>query len=263
MSRDKIDRRILRVSADPDLTWRAWGDPAIIESWFADAASGSAEVGGELVHSFDKFGLELRYRVIESRRPDLLVLEGASPTGHRFRQEIHIRADGGETVLELIHSGFADDDWDGEYEGVDSGWKLSLALLRHYLERHPERRRRLYFAMRPIAIEIPAARQLYTTAAGLERWLADRAAIESEHWALDLGLLGPLHGRVLADSGRELAIVWEEIDGALELKIFEAGPAVMAALRAHSWADEPPQVEAVEAWMASALERLNDVIASV
>jgi hypothetical protein len=49
-------------------------------------------------------------------------------------------------VLRLVHSGFgADADWDDEYQGVENGWTFELRSLRHYLERHPGRKRHLAF----------------------------------------------------------------------------------------------------------------------
>lgn len=46
--------------------------------------------------------------------------------------------DGGGTTVRLVHSLFADGaDWDGELEGMESGWPPFFAVLRHYLARWP------------------------------------------------------------------------------------------------------------------------------
>jgi hypothetical protein len=44
----------------------------------------------------------------------------------------------GKTVLRLVTSGIPDaKEWDGFYNGTNSGWKSFLRTLRHYLERNP------------------------------------------------------------------------------------------------------------------------------
>jgi hypothetical protein len=43
----------------------------------------------------------------------------------------------GKTVLRLVHSGIpSGPDWDGFYDGTNSGWPSFFRALRHYLERH-------------------------------------------------------------------------------------------------------------------------------
>jgi hypothetical protein len=48
----------------------------------------------------------------------------------------------GKTVLRLVNSGIPDaPEWDGFYDGTESGWKSFLRTLRHYLEHHGGRPR--------------------------------------------------------------------------------------------------------------------------
>jgi hypothetical protein len=86
--------------------------------------------------------------------------------------------EGGETVVELVNSGFlegvASDD---EYDGVDSGWKKSLAILKHYLENYRGRRRSAVLSIVPAAFEYDTLRPLFTTAEGLSKWLASFATV--------------------------------------------------------------------------------------
>ena len=145
------DLRELRTTATPEQVWRAWADPEIIAQWFADRAEGSAEPGGELIHHFPQFGFAHRYRVLESDPARRLLLE-VDFGGRLVQQEILVSVEGGETVLELVHSGFGSEDgWGGEYEGIDSGWKLAFSLLRHYLENYFGRPRTSYYFMLPAA----------------------------------------------------------------------------------------------------------------
>jgi len=256
------DHRELRTTADPDKAWAAWAEPDKIAGWFADQARGEPVPGGKLVHVFSSFGMELEYDVLEAEPGKLLVLRGQSPQGFEFRQEIRIAVEDGETVIRLIHSGFGDDaDWGEEYEGIDSGWKLALALLKHYLEHHFGRPRTGFLAMRPTALSYEGVQPLFRSAEGLGRWLVDSGSLEGltsgDPFRLTLSDGGRISGRVLADSGREIALSWDEIDGALELKIFPAGPqGRMVALRGSSWGLAESEMQEIAAKMEQALGRL-------
>lgn len=265
------DHREIRLQAPVERVWKCWAEPEHIAGWFADRAGGTAEPGGTLTHYFDAFGMELPHEVLEVEPGERLVLQGRAPTGVAFRQEIRVRRQEGKTVLELIHSGFDEGaDWEDEYEGVDSGWKLALAILERYVTRHFGKARTPYFAMRPTAFEYDHLQPLFRHPEQLARWLGrptDATGLaESREVELDLRGEhtpgdGSLSGRVLVDSGREIALSWEEIDGVLELKAFGMGPGQRAvALRASSWSQRPPAKNEVEAWMTEALDRLADAL---
>ncbi len=257
---ETVDRRELRTTASPHEVWRAWADPEIIAQWFADRAEGEAVPGKTIAHIFEAFGMKLEYRVIEAQPGERLVLEGTSPQGLRFRQEVLIRRDGGETVMELVHSGFDDDaDWGDEYEGIDSGWKLAFAILKHYLEQHFGRARVSYFAMQPAELGWGDLERFFRQPEGLATWLTRSGAIPEvgESYELILRDGQTVSGKVLAWSGREAALTWEQADGVIELKAFAMGPAGRAvALRSASWASEPPPRKDTEVWMSAALSRL-------
>lgn len=259
---DGEDHRVVRTTATPMQAWSAWAEPEKIAGWFADRAEGEAVPGGRIVHVFSSFGMEIEHEVLEAEPGKLLVLRGHSPMGFDFRQEVRIERDGGETVIHLVHSGFGDDaDWDAEYEGVDSGWKLALALLQHYLENHYGRPRSTFLALRPTGLTYEAVQPWFRRGDELGRWLAGEGSLEGaspgEPVRLDLLDGGTLSGRVLADSGREIALSWDEIEGALELKIFPAGPeGRMVALRGSSWRLDDDEMGGVAAGMERALDRL-------
>lgn len=260
------DRRELRVEATPEQMYRAWADPEIIAGWFPDRAWGEATPGGEIVHAFEAFGMEMRHQVLEAEPPTRLVLKGEAPTGGAFRQEIHVRQEGATTVLELVHSGFgnadseSDSDWDDEYEGVDSGWKLALAILRHYLETHFGRPKKTLFVARPADFSWDHLTALFRTEDGLSSWLTESGAVGDIGSDVQLALrgAGPLTGDVLADSGREVALAWPEIDGVLELKAFGGGPWLKTlALRVSSWADDREGIlQCLQPALEASLDRL-------
>ena len=57
-------------------------------------------------------------------------------------QRVHIERRDGKTVLRLVNSGIPNaPEWDGFYNGTESGWRSFLRTLRHYLEHHGGRPR--------------------------------------------------------------------------------------------------------------------------
>ena len=254
------DTRTLRTTATPQQVFEAWADPELLAQWFPEAARGEAVPGGTMTYVFSKFGIEMVHQVVEVVPGERLVLDGKNPAGLPFRQEIAIRREGGETVLELVHSGFDDGaDWGDDYEGADSGWAMALAILRHYLEHHFGRPRTNYFVMRPASYEFAQLDALYRSEAGLSKWLtrSGRTGEVGDEVALELRDGGRVTGEVLAWTGRECAVSWREIAGVLELKAFPMGPGGRAiALRGSSWSDAAPAEAEIEAWMSAALDRL-------
>lgn len=250
----EVDRRELRTTATPQQVWDAWAKPEIIAGWFADRAHGTPEKGSTITHVFEDFGVELPFTVVEATPAETIVFDGVGPGGRPFRQEIRVRRDGGETVMELVHSGFdTDASFDDEFEGMDSGWILAFGILRHYLENHFGRDKTSWLVMQPAPFDFARADALFRSADGLGQWLTDGAsAIGDAGQSVKLALQGErvLDGEVLAWSGREVALSWPEIEGVLELKAFSAGPGkTMIGLRVLSWADAGPDGEAMRAWM--------------
>lgn len=263
----EVDRRTLTTDAEPQKVWDAWARPERLRQWFPDDARGEPEPGGELVHVWTSFGgMEMPHRVLEAEPGRRLLLEAKGPAGLAFRQEILVEREGGATVLQLVHYGFEDGaDRDGDLDGIDSGWQLALALLRHYLEEHFGRDRRIVFHMRPTVHDFDSIQPLFREPEGLGRWLtrpgrpgdlAGKAV--GDRVALELADGGTLTGRLLADSGRELALSWEELDAVLELKIFPAGPdGLAAALRCSAWGLDDAGAERLDGRLAAALGRLT------
>ena len=74
--------------------------------------------------------------------------------------EYTLEGRGGRTILRLVHSGFsADDDWAEYFDTVESGWSYFLFNLKHYLERHAGRPRRMVWDRRRISLPKPDAWQ--------------------------------------------------------------------------------------------------------
>src|SRR5215207_4931048 len=168
----------VRTSAPVEHAWAAWAEPKKLAHWFVDKAFGDVRPGGVMTWVFEKFGYEIPYPVLEVEQNKLLVLGGDVPGGPSFRLEITIAREGGETVIRLFNSGFRDGAaWDDEYQGIASGWRMSLALLRHYLENHYGTAKRSVLVLRPAALDYATILPWFTDASKLSRWLTRSGAI--------------------------------------------------------------------------------------
>jgi uncharacterized protein YndB with AHSA1/START domain len=193
-----------------------------------------------------------------------LALGGELPGRPPFLLEVSIERRGGETVLRLVNSGFLDGGkWDEEYEGVASGWEMSLALLRYYLERHFGEPKRTFLAIEPAQFSPSDILRWYTDSELLAEWLAaDASGMQAPS---EVG--GPVRipladggrvitGKTLAVTRREVAFSWEAEDVVLELKAFMMGPNPVVAVRGTGWQPEPARFGRIQGEMESALKRL-------
>lgn len=260
----RVIRASIRTSASPEEAWKAWADPERIAHWFVDRAKGEPRPGTTFTWFFDKFGYEIPYEVVAAEPNRRFALGGSAPGRGPFLLDITIRTEAGQTVVELVNSGFLEGaEWDDEYEGVVSGWKNALAVLKVYLEQYPGRAKRMVLLMRPAVFEYGRLLSFYATAEGLSRWLTSGGSIGKvgEPVALTLSSGEPLHGLVLVNSGREVTLSWEEVSGTIELKAFSFGPGRrMVGVRILSWQAPPEKLEALEAFFSAALDRLVAIL---
>ena len=254
----RVDAEI-RITATPEEVWRAWTDPAGISSWFTDEARGEAKPGGTLVWVFRGFG-EIPYPIVVADPPGRLVLAGENPGRGPFALEVLIRREAGTTVVRLVNSGFLNGaDFDEEYEGVRSGWLASLALLKHYLERHPGRPRRAALIVRPATVGAGELYRYFSDAEALEEWLTSEGALGElgRPAALTLREGGRLSGTVIAATGREKTVTWnEQHDSVVELKGFQAAGRRMVGVRITTWGSDPSRLSRLEQIFTPAVERL-------
>lgn len=254
-----------RTSAPPEHAWAAWSDPERIAQWFADRAWGEAKPGGTITMSFDGFG-EMPYPVLEVIPGERIVFGGELPGRPPFRLEISVRREQGETVVHLVNSGFlsGEERWDREYEGVDSGWRMALALLGVYAERYFGTPKRTVMIVRPARVDMATARDWFTDASRLSRWLTTRGALGEVGSPVDLVTRDgrAMHGRVIARTRSEVAFTWDDARMVLEGKAFHAGPQPMIGMRMTSWGADPALVDALSEELESAVGRLVEAIGS-
>jgi uncharacterized protein YndB with AHSA1/START domain len=137
------------IDAPIEAVWKAITDGEELTRWLADAADVEPGVGGSFAVSWDG-GEKGRNRIeawepnqrlrLSKTLPKPVAEQGdASPP---MVQEYTIERRDGKTVLRLVHSGIpSGPEWDGFYEGTNTGWPSFFRSLRHYLERHQGKRR--------------------------------------------------------------------------------------------------------------------------
>jgi uncharacterized protein YndB with AHSA1/START domain len=231
-------RAEIRTSASPQQVWEAWADPEKIAAWFVDHATGEGKAGSIVTWFFDDFGFAQPFKVEDSVPGKLFVLKWDPPQGDPGILEIQIEREGGSTLVRLINSGFKEGaEWDEEYEGVNSGWQMSLSNLKHYLENYFGRRKSALLIFRPASVQYDRLLSNFLDPARLSRWLTKSGAIGKVGDRCDLVLQygGSLTGRVLAVTQREVTLSWDEIGGTLELKGFSMGPQRVVGVRCLTW----------------------------
>ena len=132
------------IDAPLEAVWKALTEGEELTRWFAQEASVKPGVGGTVTFSWGG-GEEGQNRIDEwepNRKLRLTSMpfdmgaakyDGTTPMVNEYTLE---RRDG-KTVLRLVNSGIPDaPEWDGFYDGTDSGWDSFLRTLRHYLEHH-------------------------------------------------------------------------------------------------------------------------------
>jgi len=168
-------------------------------------------------------------------------LRTTAPDGRLEVLTVRFQSDEGHSIVNLVHSGFGDDD--ETVCGVDSGWTLALELLREYVERHAGKESQTLWLSREAELTDPTLDRLYRTQVGLESWLTKEGGFPAGKGApVDAKLRDgtSVTGSVLAHQGRESAICWDEVGGVLELKA-GGGERPWVGIRLTTWHD--PEAE--------------------
>jgi uncharacterized protein YndB with AHSA1/START domain len=261
----RIIQKEMTTSATPQQIWEAWADPGKLSQWFTDDAEGEAKSGGSMTWIFDEFEYRFTYEVLEARPEERLVLT-ATPPGRSspWLIEIDIEQAGGRTVLKLVQSGFGEGaEWDDEYEGVDSGWEMALAVLKHYAENYFGRPRRQALVITPAEYTASQLRPFYREEASLAKWLTRAGAVgdTGSPYELELADGNIMTGKVLANTRTEVELSWREIEGAMGLKAFSMHSKKVLCIQLLTWGD-PKRLETIEKSLTSSLERLKSALSA-
>ena len=256
-----------RTTATPKQAYKAWADPEKIAHWFPDRAEGKAEVGATIYWIFDKFNYRIPYEVLRAESGKSFAINWEAPAGRDPGiLEVTISRQGGETIVSLVNSGFREGaDWNDEYKGVDSGWRMALAMLKLYLEKYFGKPRSSFLAMRPAKYTLQQLLRFQRRADGLSAWLCASGSIANvgESYAMTLQTGGSMTGRVLAITKSEVQLSWEEIRGAIGLKAFNMGPQKMVGIHGCGWGMSAERAQEIENQMDAALERLAAALGSI
>lgn len=267
----RIIRDEIRTSVSPQQAWEVWAEPEKIAGWFVDRATGKAEAGAAITWYFDSFKLALPYKVLEAVPGERFSVLWEGPMPPPGILEVIIERDGAETLIRLVQAGFREGaEWNEEYEGVASGWRLALASLREYLEHYFDERRTTLLLTRPARFSYAEVSRYYRDPSLLAQWLTNEPSGRGgsagsigdagEECDLDLRGVGKLTGRVLARTEREVALSWPEERGVLELKAFSIGPQKLLCLRASLWGGAPEKAKQIEAQPTAAIDRLAGLL---
>lgn len=244
-----IDTRT-RIATTPMRAWEAWADPEQIANWFVDRAEGRAASGEVMTWFFDALGYRQPVPIVDAVPGEAFVVgsgDAPGPHGHPYLMEVTIERAEGDAVVRIVNSGFREDaSFDDEYEGVVSGWTMALATLKHWLEHYPSSRRAHVFEMLSAPWDAATLKGLYATAEGRSAWLPPAMPAEAE---------------VLADTGREVLLRWDEQRGVLGLKAFRMGPRPILALDFSGWHDAAPGGDEIGEALRGALARLAPLAA--
>ncbi|HYC60255.1 MAG TPA: SRPBCC domain-containing protein [Thermoanaerobaculia bacterium] len=147
MSEQKSVQAEITIDADAETVWRAISEGEEIKRWFTLDARVTPGVGGAVWMSFGEgMDWESPIEVWEPNRH----LRAVDPSPSKLAVDYYIESKGGETVLRIVHSGFAADAWDDELETLNGGWRAFLAILKNYLEQHRGEPRTVAYFRHPV-----------------------------------------------------------------------------------------------------------------
>jgi uncharacterized protein YndB with AHSA1/START domain len=194
------------IDAPLERVWRACTEPSGLAAWQADRAEGRVQAGESVMLSWPALSVELSLTVAEiDHHRRLTLIAGSSELSLVFEP-------GG---ISLFHDGVGDGD---ELAGATSSWRMSLAILAHYCERHAERRRTVRWLVRDAHTSSEAAHVFFTDRAALATWLGSGGGLGERGSRFDLELAPGerLSGSVIANTpGRDVALTWDEDGGSV------------------------------------------------
>lgn len=158
--------KVIEIDAPIEAVWKALTEAEELTNWFPPNAEIKPGKGGFVrVIWGEKQDWTSPIEVWKPNEHLRLIYVEATPEEQRadslfvipFRVAVdyYLESKGGKTILRLVHSGFSRDaTWDAQYDGTVTGWDFELGGLRHYLEYHRGKKRRIAHAHRVIN-EVP------------------------------------------------------------------------------------------------------------
>ena len=216
-------RRNIIVETTPERAFEAWTEPEHLARWFCDKVTGWPGQGGTLTMRWEKFGFSMDYTLKDIEPPRRIVLKSLIPGMGTQTLTISIRPYGNGCRVEIVETGPGAEGQEGAGD-AKSGWEMSLALLKTYLENFWGKNRRGFFTIITAPYNNAQLMHYYTSADGLSKWFTQSGAIGEVGSTVRLKFKNNmvLTGKVMAITNHELLVTWKEINGFLELKSFIA-----------------------------------------
>lgn len=187
------------VEAPLARAWEACASARGLARWQADSVSGEIGRGRHLELGWPQLGTSLPITVTS-------LIEREEITFDSGGSRVHLLFTPGQVALE--HEGLEAGD---DVEGVASSWRLSLALLAHSVERHPDRDRQVVWMLERARTTAEAAHVFFSDSAALGTWLGRGNGIgkAGSAVALDCPWGDHIEGTVLANTpSRDIALSW-------------------------------------------------------
>ena len=240
---DRSSRHSVGIHASPAEVFQALTDPGLLSRWFVSEASIELRPGGAYRWVFGE--------ETSVSGPDPLIAAGefVSIVPHELLRlhavveevetDLEFRLDAWRdgTVLTVTHAGFpGEEDWDDTFRLIDQGWASEIQVLKLYLEKARGMVRRSRYHEARLAAAPEDLFERFSTAYGLQTWLAERAAADpAPGGGLRLEWPGrlPIEGHfVVYDPDRFLVMTWEgERPSVIRLWLGEGNEAGVCDLR--------------------------------
>jgi uncharacterized protein YndB with AHSA1/START domain len=129
----------ISIESSPEAVWNAISTGPGIDSWFMGRSKVEPGAGGTVTTELGGFAIESTVTAYEPPA-HFGYKSNPAPDGSfmAFEYLIEGRA-GGSTTLRLVQSGMMGDNWEAEYEALNTGWDLYLHTLSEYLAYFPGR----------------------------------------------------------------------------------------------------------------------------
>jgi len=246
------------VGAPVKRVYAAWTDPRLLVQWYPEVVEGAIRPGEVVRFQWRSLGIAIDLDVRELIAGERIVFEGQTG-GSRQRQTVTLTPTPTGTQLAVEQAGLASLE---DAAGSQSGWTIGLAVMCEYLERHFGKNRESFAVLASARGGRAAIRDLLQQPS----WLAERAprlVSVGTPLALDLIDGSTVTGQVIADTGHEVALRCDEIDGVIALRAFPAGAGTwLVGAQVSSWAGDraTEQLSALRHALVSGVERLVSAV---
>lgn len=252
---ERIARAEIDTTASPEQVWLAFTDPSRVIQWLVDQASGHPVPKDRIEWRFGHRDRIVSHEVREAVPERRLVL--ASSEGRVLA--IHVDVVDGRTRVAVAESGFPEGpDGDEALAAAASGWTVTLAILRLYVERFFGMPRTARFLSRPTKAGREKVWEYFSNPVKVDAWIGDLTQVQKARpYRLRLESGGELTGRFLAVTDRELLLGADQIDGAVLFTQLTARESRAIAIEVVSWRLTAEQMNDLGGVMLSALTRLG------